>query len=46
MFLTENGRGRFVVMDIEDYERDKALEMVREIYRVMNRYWDITRIFD
>ena len=24
VFLTKNGRGRFVVMDIEDYERDKA----------------------
>lgn len=24
VFLTKNGRGRFVVMDIEDYEREKA----------------------
>lgn len=24
IFLTKNGRGRFVVLDIEDYERDKA----------------------
>ena len=24
MFLTKNGRGRFVVLDIEDYERDCA----------------------
>jgi prevent-host-death family protein len=24
VFLTKNGRGRFVVMDIEDYERDHA----------------------
>ena len=24
VFLTKNGRGRFVVMDIEDYERAKA----------------------
>lgn len=23
VFLTKNGRGRFVVMDIEDYEREK-----------------------
>lgn len=23
MFLTKNGRGRFVVLDIEDYERDR-----------------------
>ena len=24
VYLTKNGRGRFVVMDIEDYERDQA----------------------
>lgn len=24
VFLTKNGRGRFVVMDIEDYEREIA----------------------
>ena len=24
VFLTKNGRGRFVVMDIEEYEREKA----------------------
>ena len=24
VFLTKNGRGRFVVMDIEEYERNKA----------------------
>lgn len=24
VFLTKNGRGRFVVMDIEDYEREHA----------------------
>ena len=24
MFLTKNGRGKYVVMDIEDYEREKA----------------------
>ncbi len=24
IFLTKNGRGRFVVIDIEDYEREKA----------------------
>ena len=23
-FLTENGRGKFVVLDIEDYEKDRA----------------------
>lgn len=23
VFLTKNGRGRFVVMDIEDYERER-----------------------
>ena len=25
VFLTKNGRGKFVVMDIEDYEREKAV---------------------
>ncbi len=24
VFLTKNGRGRFVVLDIEEYEREKA----------------------
>ncbi len=24
VFLIKNGRGRFVVMDIEDYERERA----------------------
>jgi prevent-host-death family protein len=24
VFLTKNGRGRYVVMDIEDYEREQA----------------------
>ena len=24
VFLTKNGRGRFVVLDIDDYERDRA----------------------
>lgn len=24
VYLTRNGRGRFVVMDIEDYARDRA----------------------
>ena len=24
VFLTKNGRGRFVVIDIEDYEREQA----------------------
>lgn len=26
VYLTKNGRGRFVVLDIEDYERDRAEE--------------------
>lgn len=30
VFLTKNGRGRFVVMDIEDYERDKAEKRLME----------------
>ena len=24
VFLTKNGRGRYVILDIEDYERDRA----------------------
>lgn len=24
VFLTKNGRGRFVILDIEDYEREKS----------------------
>lgn len=24
VFLTKNGRGRYVVLDIEDYEKDRA----------------------
>lgn len=24
VYLTKNGRGRFAIMDIEDYERDRA----------------------
>ncbi len=24
VFLTKNGRGKFAIMDIEDYEREKA----------------------
>lgn len=24
VFLTKNGRGKYVVLDIEDYERDRA----------------------
>ena len=35
VFLTKNGRGRFVVMDIEDYERERAekkpLEKLQEV---------------
>ena len=30
VFLTKNGRGRFMVMDIEDYERDKAEKKLLE----------------
>ena len=30
MFLTKNCRGRFVVMDIEDYEREKAEKKLLE----------------
>ena len=30
VFLTKNGRGRFVLMDIEDYELDKAEKKLLE----------------
>lgn len=30
VFLTKNGRGRFVVLDIEDYERDRAEKKLLE----------------
>ena len=30
VYLTKNGRGRFVVMDIEDYERDRAEKKLQE----------------
>ena len=30
VFLTKNGRGKFVVMDIEDYEREKAEKKLRK----------------
>jgi prevent-host-death family protein len=30
VFLTKNGRGKFVVMDIEDYERDRAEKKLLE----------------
>ena len=30
VYLTKNGRGRFVVMDIEDYERDRAEMKLQE----------------
>lgn len=30
VFLTKNGRGRFVVMDIEDYEHEKAEKKLLE----------------
>ena len=26
VFLTKNGRGRFVVLDIDDYERERAVK--------------------
>lgn len=30
VFLTKSGKGTFVVMDIEDYERDRAEKMLLE----------------
>ena len=29
VFLTKNGRGRFVVMDIEDYEKERQEKKLR-----------------
>ena len=29
VFLTKNGRGRFVLLDIEDYERDRSNLQIR-----------------
>lgn len=37
VFLTKNGRGRFVVMDIEDYERDKEEKKLLENYKRQRR---------
>lgn len=37
VFLTKNGRGRFVVMDIEDYERDKVEKKLLEKLRRLSR---------
>ena len=38
VFLTKNGRGRFVVMDIEDYERDKAeKKLLEKLLRRLSR---------
>ena len=32
VFLTKNGRGRFVLIDIEDYERDRAeMKLLRKL---------------
>lgn len=30
VFLTKSGKGTFVMMDIEDYERDRAEKMLLE----------------
>lgn len=32
VFLTKNGRGKYVVMDIQDYEREQAFQrLMREL---------------
>ena len=47
VYLTKNGRGRFVVMDIEDYVIIyKVNSEYAEIYCVINRYQDIMQIFN
>lgn len=36
VYLTKNGRGRYVVVDIEEYERDKAkLTLLSELAKGM-----------
>ena len=38
VFLTKNGRGRFVVMDIEDYEREKAeKKLLLKLQKTLNK---------
>ena len=41
VYLTKNGRGRFVIMDIEDYERDRAEKKDRKSTRLNSSH--ITR---
>ena len=55
VFLTKNGRGKFVVMDIEDYEREKAeknLTILKDdvrgslhTYTVRGTQEDVERLF-
>lgn len=41
VFLTKNGRGRFVVLDIEDYERDRAeKKLLRKLQEAENAVKD------
>jgi len=51
VFLTKNGRGRFVVMDIEDYEREKAekkllsmLHHAEEFVKDESSWLDLTKL--
>ena len=39
VFLTKNGRGRFVVMDIEDYEREKSEKNYLRSYMKLKKLW-------
>ena len=39
VYLTKNGRGRFVVMDFEDYERDRA-EKKLSLIHILGRWQD------
>ncbi len=37
VYLTKNGRGRYVIMDIEDYEKTKAaLDLMEELEKGKN----------
>lgn len=43
VFLTKNGRGRFVVLDIEDYEREKAeKKLLAKLHEAEEAVTDVT----
>lgn len=50
VYLTKNGRGRFVVMDIEDYERERAekklLVKLQEAVKEEKEWLDLNELKD